>query len=464
MSKTYTRPYDYQWEGIDRIQDFRGRALLADGMGMGKTLQVLLWIWMYVQKGVVVVICPASVKWNWQREARLHLGLRAEVLEGRRPPASFFVRKNGLYVANYDIIGNPKERGTWAYVLKQAGIKVLVLDESHYLKSPTSQRTRYCKALSVGVKHVIGVSGTPLTSKPKELWSTLNIIRPDLFRSRLRFLMRYAKPEWTPWGMKYDGATRLKELHRILKSEVMIRRRKKDVLDQLPAKTRVVIPMELSNRREYLNAEKDFTKWLIKTHPKKASKARGAERLLRWGYLKRLVGELKLKAVQKWIDDYLEASDGKMIVFGVHKKVVKPLNDRYKKISERIDGSVTGKKRQAAIDRFTKVKDCRLMFGNIQAAGVGWNGQVAQDVAFTELDRQPALHTQAEDRAHRIGQKKQVTVYYLIGLGTIEEREVKVIQERQHVLDKVLDGKVDKEGFDVLDKVEEYLIKKGRKR
>lgn len=457
------KPYKYQKQGIERIQDFDGCALIADEMGLGKTLQVLIWMWMYLDKGPYIVVCPANLKWNWQHEVRMHTGLRAEILEGRKPPAEFVSSPNTVYIINYDILGDPSSRHTtWSKLIKRMKPSMIAFDECHYLKSRTSQRTKYSAKLARRIKHRIGISGTPLTSHPSELWPILNIIRPDMFRAFLRFANRYCKPEWTPWGVKYTGAARLKELHRLLKQNVMIRRLKKNVLKELPSKQRVVVPVELSNVAEYNTAERDFTRWLIRTHPKKASKARGAERLLRWGYLKRLVGELKLKAVTEWISNYLEASDKKLIVFGTHKKVVRPLHKQFEHLSVRVDGSVTGHKRQEAVDKFTKVKHIRAFFGNMDAAGVGWNGQVAEDVMFCELHRLPGVHTQAEDRAHRIGQNKQVTAYYLVAVGTMEEEEVRVLQDRQRVLDKVLDGKATKENFDLLDRVEDYLINKGK--
>jgi SWI/SNF-related matrix-associated actin-dependent regulator 1 of chromatin subfamily A len=461
-----TRLYEYQKEGVHKIQEFGGRALLADDMGLGKTLQALFWTWMHLDKGPYIVVCPAGLKWNWQQEARKHLGMRAEVLEKMRPPKGFKWSSNTIYILSYKTVGSVNGKSdSWAKVIRKMKPSLLILDEVHALKHRTSQRWKNCKAIAAKIKHVIGISGTPLTGKAVELWPILNIIKPKVFSSFWKVAVRYSRLKHTPWGTQYYGVVRGKELNKILKKEVMIRRRKKDVLTQLPSKTRAVVPISLSNYSEYKTAEKDFIRWLMKTHPKKANRARNAERLIRAGYLLRLVGELKLPSVRKWIDTFLEGSTGKLITFGVHKNVVRPLHKHYEDLSVRVDGSVEGKKRQEATDKFRKNHSCRILFGNIQAAGVGWNGQVAQDVMFCELDHLPANHTQAEDRAHRIGQTLPVTCWYLIGKGTIEEKMVKAIQEKQRVLDKVLDGKnVTKEGFDVLDLLEETLLKKNPKR
>jgi len=455
-----TKAYGYQKEGVQRIQQLNGRALLADEMGLGKTFQALLWAWMFLDEGPYLVVCPATLKNSWRREAREHLNLRTVILNHRLPPANFKPSKKTTYIINYEILGNPlgKTR-TWSQVLKRMQPTSIFFDEGQYLMNSGSGRSLYSKFLTKGVKHVLILTGTPLTRTPAQLWSLLNIIKPKLFPSKLRFLNRYTKPEWTPWGIVYKGGTRLKELHRILKKHVMIRRRKKDVLKDLPKKTQVVIQVDLSDNRQYRAAEKDFKKWLRQTYPNRVNKARRAKYIMKAGYLLRLIGELKLKAVKKWIEDFLSGSEGKLVCFGYHKKVVQPLHKAFKKVSVRIDGSVHGDKRIEAEDRFNDRKKVRILFGNIKAAGIGLNLQVANKVMFAELTSVPADITQAEARVDRIGQKLPVTSYFLVGKDTIEEPLLKKLQERQEIIDKVLDGKVGKKTLPIWDKLEEALMK-----
>lgn len=460
---TDTELFKYQRIGVRKIHKvFDGRALLADEMGLGKTIQVLKYAKDHVDPGPVVVVCPASIKWNWQREAAHHVGMRAEVLEGRTPDKSVIRRMKQdrtIWVVNYDILGTPYGPiNTWCRVLKALKPKLIVLDEAHYLSNPQAKRSKNVRQLCAGVKKVIAVSGTPLTNRPAELWSVLNIVRPDIFTNFRRFAFRYCKPSWTPWGVKYTGAARLDELHELLKETCMVRRKKSQVLNQLPAKTRVITPVDLPNMKEYRKAEDEFVQWLRKTHNKVIG-GRAAERLVQMGYLKRLAGQLKLPIVRNWIDDFLVESSGKLIVFTCHTAVVDDLVKKYGKQCVKVNGSVTGVHRQHAIDRFTTDKTCRVFVGNIQAAGVGWNGTVASTVLFAELDWKPATHTQAEDRVHRIGQLNPATIHYLIARDTLEEKLCKLLQSKQEVLDATMDGGKRDDTLDILDQLEAEMLK-----
>jgi SWI/SNF-related matrix-associated actin-dependent regulator 1 of chromatin subfamily A len=313
-----------------------------------------------------------------------------------------------------------------------------------------------------GVPHVIGLSGTPLTNRPAELWPFLNICRPDVFDKFYPYGVRYCKPERTPWGTKYNGAERLDELHDLLKSTCMIRRKKIQVLKDLPLKQRIVVPIDIEDRKQYVEAEKEFIRWMIRTHPQKAEKARRAERLVKMGYLKRLAAQLKMKAVREWIHNYLEESDSKLIVFGVHRNVLVPLTEHFGEKAVRVDGKITKNKRQEAFDAINGNPKVRILFGNIQAAGVGWSCKTAHTTLFTELAWTPGEHQQAEDRIHGIGRGvkgKQSTSFYLIAKGTIEERLAEILQHKQKILDSTLDGGEQVDALNILDALEEAMIR-----
>lgn len=456
-----TTPYPYQTIGVKKIHRFGGRALLADEMGLGKSLQALLYRKKHLPNKKVIVICPASLKWNWQNEIRKHLNKASSVLEKMKPNP--LERKtlttSKFFIINYEILGNAKDPKSWANWLRKQKCDLLIIDECHNIKNPETKKSKNTKLLSKKLPDIIAISGTPITNRPTELWSTLNILHPDLFPSFRQFASRYSNPEWTPWGIKYKGARRLKELHKVLTKICMIRRLKKDVLKDLPSKTRTVVPIHLPAKAmaEYKSAQDDFRVWLAKRHPKKARKKFKAERLVRMGYLKRLAATLKFQILKEWIDDFLEESSGKLIVFGVHKTIIQGLQKLYGDVSTRIDGSIVGRKRQEAIDAFNGNKRIRIMFGNIKAAGVGWNGVKASTVMFAELDWVPALHVQAEDRAHRIGQLKNVQVYYLVAVDTIEHYLMEIIQGKQKIIDSALDGGEQDDSLDIFDQLSEYL-------
>jgi SWI/SNF-related matrix-associated actin-dependent regulator 1 of chromatin subfamily A len=448
-----TKLYPYQKRGVKKLEAFDGRVLLADEMGLGKTIQAL-WYFKRNKKSPVVVICPASLKYNWAREAAVHIRERAEILEGTKPPKKKVFKQNPFVIINYEILG------PWLDYLIDLDPQLVILDECQYIKNRRAKRTRYVKQLVKGVPHVLALSGTPLTNRPAELWTTLNIIRPDLFKSFMSYALEYCNARRTPWGWEYKGAKNLDKLHDILTENCMVRRRKVDVLKDLPAKSRHVVSVPLENRHEYDEAEEDLILWLSKYSKRKANNAARAERLVKMGYLKRLAATLKLKAVTDWIDRFLEETDEKLVVFAIHRDIIKSLRDRYSPRTNcvLVTGGVTGKKRQRAVDKFQNHKETRLFIGNIQAAGIGITLTASSTVLFAELGWTPGEHIQAEDRIHRIGQQNKSTCFYMIGVDTIEERLSRIIQEKQIVLSATLDGGTVNEELDIFDQLQKELV------
>lgn len=448
-----THPYFYQRQAAARIEMLGGRALLADEPGLGKTLEALLWRRRTPEASPTVVVCPAGLKFHWEREASLHMGVRAEVLEGRKAWQASLTRPE-LIVINYDILG------PWMEYLNSVRPKLIILDEAHYASNRQAQRTKFAKELCRGVPYVLALTGTPLTNRPAELYPILNILRPDLFPAFYPFAERYCNPTLKPWGWDYSGAVRLDELHQFLTDNVMIRRLKKDVLHELPAKQRFVIPMPMSKPEEYLKATRDFFGWLSQAAPGKVRGAMRSEALVKVGYLKRLAAQLKMTAVYEWVDNFLAVSDEKLLVFGVHKAILHGLKDRYPS-SVIIDGEVTGRARQHAVDSFNNLSSCRLCFANIVAGGVGWSCK-ARQTAFVEMAWTPGAHSQAEDRCHGLNRGKagmHSQAYYLVAHGTIEEKLCQLIQSKQKVLDAVLDGRSDASDFNLFDQLMDEIMK-----
>jgi SWI/SNF-related matrix-associated actin-dependent regulator 1 of chromatin subfamily A len=246
----------------------------------------------------------------------------------------------------------------------------------------------------------------------------------------------------------------------------MIRRRKKDVLKDLPEKTRFTIPIECPQIREYQHADRDFRGWMLKHQGKTDTAFRAelsdrsfrAEAMVQMGHLKRLAAQIKLRDFMEWGDNFLEASDDKIIIFAIHKKIIASLRERYGKLAVVIDGSTSESDRRLYAKRFNESRGTRIMIGQLQATGIGWNGTAASTVAFAELGWTPGEHGQAEDRIHRIGQKKKSFCYYFVAKDTIEERLCKLIQEKQKVLDSVLDGKTVSD-FNIYDRLLEQYRK-----
>lgn len=449
------RPHEYQKEGVLDMEDFGGRALLADEMGLGKTLQAL---WLLRRQRVgqtfpALVVCPAAMKYTWEHEAAVHVNLRAQVLEGTDVPRKWLDTPPRLTIINYDILRH------WLPRLKEVGFQAIVFDECQFLQNPRSKRSKAARALVKGVPHLLALSGTPLTNRPAELWAVLNMLRPDLWPSFFTFAQEFCEPRRKPWGWEYKGASNLPRLHTQLRRHVMVRRLKADVLGELPDKVRRVVPMAMSDPDEYREARDDFRTWLKKNYRHRHDSAIRAESLTQIGYLLRLAARLKCRDVVRWANDFLEEEQGeKLVLFGVHRKMLDVLERRVHAKAVRVDGQVTGRRRQAAVDQFQKDPATRLFVGNIKAAGVGLTLTASANLAFTEMFWVPAAHTQAEDRIHRVTQKRATWINYLVAGGTIEERLCRIVQDKQETVSGTLDrGRVNGSSLSVYDQLMEAL-------
>lgn len=425
---------DYQYVGARQIHRFGGRALLADEMGLGKSLQALYYCWR-TRHLPVIIVCPASLKFNWEREASSHLNLMSEVLEGRRVPRLRALSTHPVTIINYEILSY------WLPYLRKLGASTLIIDECQSIKNRASRRCKAVQDLADRIPHVVALSGTPLTNQPAELWPTLNVLYPEVYSSFQKFAYRYTRPQRKPWGWVYSGSRNLDELHAKLRSHCMIRRLKKDVLRELPEKVRKIVPLDLPDRREYVEACENFLGWLSKQSVTRASKAKKSEALVKIGYLLRLCARLKVPLIYDWIDHYLESTDDNLVLMTVHRRMVELLHERYRKISVVVDGSVKGRHRMLAVDKFQHDRGTRLFIGNVKAAGVGLTLTRAPTCAFTDLPWTPGDVVQGEDRIHRIGQQRVATIYYLVAVQTVEEKLCKLLRDKQSILENILDGK-----------------------
>lgn len=397
-----TRLFPYQEEGIQHLEEFNGRALVSWEMGCGKTLLSLYHLLCHPEIERALVICPASAKWHWQYEASRHVNIRAEILSSQKPARrSSLLKRCRLLIINYDVlawwqkwlIGDPERPGDKGY-----DPQLVIMDESHYCQSPSSKRTKACKAVCKGRERVLALSGTPLINRPKDLWSILHIVRPDLYPNWYPYAMRFCSPKKKPWGWDFNGASHLEELHENLVKHLMIRKRKVDVLKDLPAKMLNIVPLPTDNMDEYKEARDDYLTWIKYTFPGLEAKVAKAEQVTKVGHLKRLAANGKLPYAIEWIENFLQETDEKLLVFGIHIKVLDQIQERFRKISTRVDGSIVGEDRQVRFNAFNNDKKIRLFIGNIDAAGVIWSCRSSSNVAFVEMPWSPGKVNQAIDR------------------------------------------------------------------
>jgi SWI/SNF-related matrix-associated actin-dependent regulator of chromatin subfamily A-like protein 1 len=447
-----TKPFPYQIEDAKKIHKMKGRALVASEMGTGKSYIALRYAFDN-NRFPLVIVCPASLKWNWSNECSTHFRLRSQVLEGMKPKRNK-LPKSKVYIINYDILKG------WIEKLKDIQPKLIIADECHMLANKSAQRTKAIRKLCEGVPHVVALSGTPLISRPSEMWPTLNLLRDDLFPSFFSYAHKHCGAKRMPWGWSFKGATRLKELNKSL-VPLMIRRKKSEVLKDLPEKIRQVIPVKVKGLKEYIEAEQDFAKWLQKNKPENMEASLKAEAIVKLGYLKRLAGKLKFDLTLEWIDNFLKESKDKLLVFGVHRDIVEGTHEAVKG-SVMVHGGVIGSKRELARKTFQTSKACRLFVGNIRAAGVGLNLTAASTVFFSELDWTPGAHSQAEDRAHRIHMQGSYLAVYMVAMHTIEVDLLEIIERKQKVISNTLDGGRQKDDIDVYQKLMKKIIARKR--
>lgn len=441
------KPKKFQLKGIGITESWNGRALIADEQGLGKTIEALGWLQLHLKTVPALFTVPSSVKINWERETQKCLSKyqnKIQILSGRTP----YPITGKIIIINYDIIHY------WRRKLKQIKFKLFIGDECQYIKNDGAKRTKAIKTITKNIPHVLMLSGTPIEKKPIEIYNAVNIINPELFPNPWKFKERYCGPKNTGFGRTYNGATNVEELHRILIKNVMIRRLKKDVLKELPNKSYSFVSLSITNETEYSKAETDILEYLREEKGKKARKrAKKAKYLVQRGVLKQLAIEGKMKEVIEWIAVFLSSGE-KLVVFGIHTKTIETIMKVFPN-AVRVDGSVTGKKRQDAIDRFQNDPTANLFIGNLKAAGVGITLTAASNVAIIEYPDNPAWISQAIDRVHRITQLKKVMVYYLLARGTIEEIIARNLDKEKEIVTGIIDGKSPGEGELIMELIEE---------
>jgi hypothetical protein len=422
----------FQRAGVEYLLKQR-RSFLADEQGLGKTVEALATI---EADGAypAVVVCPASLKLNWMREIERWLpGRSAQMLEGNQGP----VAAADLTVVNYDIVFARLD------ALIALAPRAVALDESHYCKNPRAQRTQAAQRLCDAVPRdgiVLALTGTPLMNRPPELISQLRILgRLGDFGSGAQF------------GQRFRGPDAHRRLHWHLRARCFARRLKAEVLPQLPAKTRAVVPVALDNEPEYRLAEQDVVAWL-RTQPldlreldAKVAAALRAERLVRLNALKLLAARGKLHAALHWIHDFLSSGEP-LVVFARHREIQRAVLQRFPTALH-----VLGEDSQRARDRAVRAFQAsegehdQLIVCSIEVAGQGITLTRSSNVAFLELDWTPAKHDQAEDRCHRIGQQDAVNATYLLAADTIDETIATLLERKRAVIGAVTDGREEDE-------------------
>jgi SWI/SNF-related matrix-associated actin-dependent regulator 1 of chromatin subfamily A len=460
----------YQKAGIEFSKD--RNALIADQPGLGKTIQAVGVININPHINKVLVICPASLRINWKREMEKWLVRNFSIGVVDK---NFYPEDSDIVIINYDVVDRHKDN------LSKLDWDLLVIDEAHYLKNPSAKRTKaifgYKKAPGISAKQKLFLTGTPILNKPIELFSLLNSLDPKEWSSRWKYAHRYCDAKYNDFGWDFSGSSNLEELQDRLRSSLMVRRLKEDVLTELPAKRRQVIElpsdksmMSLIKSENTAWEDKDSTLSALRASVMLASVSDNQEQYNQavhqlkegtssvFSNLSKLREEIALKKLP-YVIEHLNSFEEKVVVFAHHKSVVSELKDKLGDQAVMLVGDMSMEDRQYSVDEFQNNPKVKYFIGSIMAAGVGITLTAASTVVFAELDWVPGNMSQAEDRCHRIGQLNSVLVQHLVLEHSLDAKIIRKLIKKQEVIDKALDLEYDLSSID-FDIDEEILPKK----
>ncbi|MDR1483788.1 MAG: DEAD/DEAH box helicase [Planctomycetaceae bacterium] len=462
-SKDYQAPFprgfigdlrDYQLEGyawLARNAKWGVGCCLADDMGLGKTVQALALLLLRANLGAALVVAPTSVCFNWEREAaRFAPSLNIKRIQPltnsnslskqERDELIFSGKTNDVLITSYSLL--QQEINLFA----QVKYATVILDESQAIKNPDSQRAKAAAMLRSDFR--IGMTGTPVENNLVEIWSLFRFLNPGLLGTQYSFEDRFAVP------IQREGSVSARTTLRKLVHPFILRRTKSQVLEELPARTEVIREIELS-QEEILLYEAARTKAIAELQELRGGDS-GQERLQILAALTRLrqiccnpklvlpdceIESSKLEVFREIMLE-LQANRHKVLVFSQFVKHLDILRNELKSIGisyQYLDGSTPERERQKRVDAFQS-GDFDAFLISIKAGGSGLNLTMADYVIHTDPWWNPAVEDQATDRAHRIGQTRPVTVYRLITKGTIEEKIVRLHNEKRDLADKLLEG------------------------
>ncbi|XP_006814094.2 SWI/SNF-related matrix-associated actin-dependent regulator of chromatin subfamily A-like protein 1 [Saccoglossus kowalevskii] len=424
-SKLVNTLMPFQKEGVNFVISRNGRALLADDMGLGKTMQSICIACYYRTEWPVLIVVPSSVKLTWAEAFKKWVPSldpeQINVVNTKKDIAT-----SGLVnIISYDMMSRKAEE------LKTKRFQVVIMDESHSLKNFKTARTKAAMPLLKTAPRVVLLSGTPALSRPSELYTQITAIDPKLFPLFQDFGVRYCDGHQNNWGWDFSGSSHMTELQVLLQEKIMIRRLKKNVLLQLPSKTRQMIVMDPGVVKTQSSSLKAAANKMSKALSKKEQ--RGA--LLQ--YFSE-TGAAKIPAIRRYMFDLLDG-DHKFLMFAHHQSLLDALctaltEKKYNFI--RIDGSTTSDQRKVLCDQFQDDVDCKVAILSITAASTGITLHSACLVVFAELFWNPGVLVQAEDRVYRIGQKNSVNIQYLVARETADDFIWPLVQEKLDVLSK----------------------------
>jgi SWI/SNF-related matrix-associated actin-dependent regulator 1 of chromatin subfamily A len=437
-------PLQHQKEAIEKLAGSR-RFILADDMGLGKTTCTII---AALETGAkkILIICPASLKINWQREIENYSDRPVYISEGKK-----FSTESDFVIVNYDILKNfhdTKEKDN--SLLNQSNFDLVILDEAHMISNPQAQRTKIINHFVKNIKRVWLLTGTPMTSRPMNYYNLLNIIESPVAQNWMAYAIRYCQGYQFMAGRRkvwnVTGASNLEEL-RDRTSKQILRRLKEDVLD-LPDK--IISPVYLRLKsKEYEELMGEYYAWYDKNPDEASSLTVQFSKLMK---VRKVISNEKTKQTIEIVENIIEQGK-KVIVFTNFTDSLQTIYQHFGKQAVYLDGSCSKPHRQKAVDEFQDNEKIKVFVGNIKAAGVGLTLTSAEVVIMNDLSFVPAEHSQAEDRAYRYGQKNNVLVYYPLYENTIEGAIYDILNRKKQIIRTVMGDQLEENIGDVVEEM-----------
>jgi SWI/SNF-related matrix-associated actin-dependent regulator 1 of chromatin subfamily A len=429
---SHRAPMEHQKVAIEKLLA-NNKYILADDMGLGKTTSAIIAA-LESKAKKVLIICPASLKINWQREIDNYTDKKVLIVEGRKWGSTF-----DFYIINYDIIKNyhttenSEDSESYQLIVKE-GFDLVIIDEAHYVSNPTAQRTKLINDIAKQIPKVWLLTGTPMTSRPINYYNLLKLVNSPIALNWQSFVRRYcAGYQFNVGGKRIwntSGASNLDELRDMTKN-IVLRRMKTDILD-LPEK--IITPIFLDLKSTFYDEELEDFMRISKDNQKKESITVTLNRLMK---IRQVIAYEKVPYTCELIDKFIEQGK-KVIVFTNFTMSLDMIHEKYKKNSVTLDGRMSKDRRQESVDRFQNDDKIKIFISNIKAGGVGITLTAAETVIMNDLSFVPSDHSQAEDRAYRYGQKNSVLVYYPVFENTIERIVYNILQKKKGIIDQVM--------------------------
>ena len=425
-------PMDHQKLAIEKLVA-NERFILADDMGLGKTTSTVI---ASLESGSkkILVICPASLKINWYREIQNYTDRSISIVEGKKWESADFV------IVNYDIIKNfhDSENVENSVIVKE-NFDLVIIDEAHYIQNKKAARTQLCNDVANKIGKVWLLTGTPLTSRPINYFNLLELVDSPVAQNWMAYVRRYCDGFQFRAGNRkiwnVNGSSNLEEL-RDRTQHTILRRLKEEILD-LPDK--IITPI-------YLNLKSDTYKALMgeyfdwyRNNEESKSLALQFSKLMK---VRQIISQEKIKNTIEIANSSID-QEKKVIIFTNFTDTLNQFIDYFKKDCVYLDGSCSKNQRQESVDRFQNDDKVKVFVGNLKAAGVGITLTAAEVVIMNDLSFVPSDHSQAEDRAYRIGQNKGVSIYYPIFENTIEGKIYDILSRKKNIFETVMGDNID---------------------